>query len=331
VIPTIDARPPAADLDAALRYDVRRALAADPKCLSPKWLYDAAGSALFQEITRLPEYYQTRTERAILARCSSEIARATGARTLIELGSGSSDKTRLLIDALREEGTLRSYFPLDVSADALGEAGQALTAAYPWLTVRSTVSDFTDNLVLPSAAGPRLVIFLGGTFGNLLPAERSAFLSVLHSRLAPGDALLLGVDLVKDTSTMVAAYMDTAGATARFNRNVLARLNRELGGDFDVDSFDHVALWNAEREWIEMRLRSRRAQTVTLHGLGDLTVRFGAGEEMRTEVSAKFRPTGLASELASCGLELTRWWTDPNQLYGPALAAPAPDAPRGGR
>ncbi|MFH9428207.1 L-histidine N(alpha)-methyltransferase [Streptomyces sp. NPDC017615] len=302
--------------DAALRADVLDGLTADPRTLPPKWFYDARGSELFERITELPEYYPTRAEREILQNRSGEIAAASGARTLIELGSGSSRKTRHLIDAL---SSLEAYIPVDVSESALVQAGQALTAERPDLTVHALIADFTAPMTLPGTPGPRLVAFLGGTIGNLLPAERSDFLATVRSLLAPGDALLLGTDLVKDQAVLVRAYDDASGVTAAFNRNVLSVIDRELGADFDPDAFDHVARWDPEREWIEMRLRSRTAQTVKVPALG-LVVDFAAGEELRTEVSAKFRREGVAAELEKAGLELTHWWTDSEDRFALSLS-----------
>ncbi|AEW97025.1 MULTISPECIES: L-histidine N(alpha)-methyltransferase [Streptomycetaceae] len=312
---------PADAAGATLRADVRAGLTADPKQLPPKWFYDARGSELFEEITRLPEYYPTRAERAILRERSDAIAEAAGARTLVELGSGSSEKTRLLIDALRRRGTLERYIPVDVSDSALEQAGQALLADYPGLTVHAVVADFTERLDLPPGPGPRLVAFLGGTIGNLLPAERAAFLGSVRAALGPRDALLLGTDLVKDERTLVAAYDDAAGVTAEFNKNVLSVLRRELGADLTPEDFDHVALWNREQEWIEMRLRARTALTAKIPAL-DLAVRFAAGEELRTEVSAKFREAGVRTELKEAGLELTHWWTDEEGRFALSLARP---------
>ncbi|MGW7545014.1 L-histidine N(alpha)-methyltransferase [Streptomyces sp. NPDC054770] len=302
--------------DAALRADVLTGLTATPKTLPPKWFYDARGSELFEQITELPEYYPTRAEREILRTRSGEIATACGARTLVELGSGSSEKTRLLIDALTG---LEVYVPVDVSESALTQAGQALIAERPQLTVHALIADFTGRLELPETPGPRLLAFLGGTIGNLLPAERAAFLASVRGLLAPGDALLLGTDLVKDEGVLVRAYDDAAGVTAEFNKNVLAVVDRELGADFAPDAFDHVALWDAENEWIEMRLRSRVAQTVKVPAL-DLAVDFAAGEELRTEVSAKFRRDGVTAELAAAGLELTNWWTDSQGRFALSLS-----------
>ncbi|GGL64984.1 histidine N-alpha-methyltransferase [Streptomyces fumigatiscleroticus] len=302
--------------DAALRADVRQGLTRTPKTLPPKWFYDAHGSELFELITQLPEYYPTRAEREILLARSGEIAAATGARTLIELGSGSSDKTRHLIDALT---ALHTYVPVDVSESALTGAGRALLAERPGLDVHALIADFTAGLTLPDTPGPRLLAFLGGTIGNLPPAERAVFLASVRALLAPGDVLLLGTDLVKDERVLVRAYDDAAGVTAAFNKNVLAVVNRELGADFDAGAFDHVALWDAGQEWIEMRLRARRALTVKIPAL-DLAVDFTAGEELRTEVSAKFRQDGVRAELSAAELELTHWWTDDEGRFALSLS-----------
>lgn len=301
---------------AALRADVREGLTGSPRTLPPKWFYDARGSELFEEITELPEYYPTRAEREILLARAGEIAAVSGARTLVELGSGSSEKTRHLIDALTG---LHTYVPVDVSESALTLAGQALAAERPGLDVHALIADFTARLALPDTPGPRLVAFLGGTIGNLLPAERAVFLASARALLAPGDALLLGTDLVKDERVLVRAYDDAAGVTAAFNKNVLTVINRELGADFDPSAFDHVALWDAGHEWIEMRLRSRTAQTVKIPSLG-LVVDFAAGEELRTEVSAKFRQDGVREELSAAGLELARWWTDEKGRFALSLS-----------
>ncbi len=311
-------------LASSLREDARAGLTASPKSLPPKWFYDANGSALFEKITELPEYYPTKAERAILRSAAGQIAAASRARTLVELGSGSSDKTRLLLDALRAAGTLRTYVPVDVSEAALTGAGRRLLAEYPGLCVHALVSDFEYHLGLPDGddgQSPRMIAFLGSTIGNMLPAERAEFLARIRASLGDGDSLLLGTDLVKDPAILVAAYDDPAGVTAAFNKNVLAVLNAELGADFDLDTFDHVALWNPQAEWIEMRLRSSLAQRVRLPAIG-LTVRFGAGEEMRTEVSAKFRRDGIEKELAAAGFALRSWWTDPGGLFGLSLSVP---------
>jgi L-histidine N-alpha-methyltransferase len=287
--------------------------------VSPKWFYDAVGSELFTDITRLPEYYPTRAEREILISRSAEIASTTDAHSLVELGSGSSEKTRLLLDALREHGTLQEFVPLDVSTTALTEAANAIIADYPGLRVHGVVGDFTEHLGLLPGAAPRVVAFLGGTIGNLIPEERRKFLSSVRDVLDEGEWLLLGTDLVKDPDVLVRAYDDAQGVTAEFNRNVLRVINRELGGDFDVDAFEHVALWNAEQEWIEMRLRATRPVRVRLAEL-ELDVEFAEGEELRTEVSAKFRPEGVRSELEDAGFELRRWWTDAEGRFALSLA-----------
>ncbi|WP_030194425.1 L-histidine N(alpha)-methyltransferase [Streptomyces sp. NRRL S-87] len=305
--------------ETALRDDVLHGLTTTPKTLPPKWFYDGRGSELFEEITRLPEYYPTRAEREILVARAAEIAAASGARTLVELGSGSSDKTRHLIAAMP---ALDLYVPVDVSESALAGAARTLQAEHPSLRVHALLADFTKALELPDSPGPRLVLFLGGTIGNLLPAERAAFLRAVRAMLSPGDALLLGTDLVKDEGTLVAAYDDAAGVTAEFNKNVLAVINRELDADFHPDDFAHVAVWDAEQEWIEMRLRARSELSVKIRAL-DLVVPFEAGEEMRTEVSAKFRQERVAAELAAAGLELSRWWTDAAGRFALSLATAA--------
>ncbi|MEU3914467.1 L-histidine N(alpha)-methyltransferase [Streptomyces sp. NPDC029721] len=302
--------------DRALRKDVLRGLTRVPKELPPKWFYDARGSELFEEITRLPEYYPTRAEREILLGRAREIAAVTGARTLVELGSGSSEKTRHLIEALP---ALETYVPVDVSESALTGAAESLLAAHPGLKVHALLADFTAPLHLPDSPGPRLVVFLGGTIGNLRPAERAVFLASVRAMLSPGDALLMGTDLVKDEAVLVAAYDDAQGVTAEFDKNVLAVIDRELGADFHTADFDHVAVWNREHEWIEMRLRARSAVTVKIRAL-DLVVPFAEGEEILTEISAKFRQEGVRRELAEAGLELSQWWTDSEGRFALSLS-----------
>lgn len=308
----------------ALRHDVRVGLSADPKWLPPKWFYDARGSELFEEITLLPEYYPTRTERELLRRSVGQIAARAAVDTLVELGSGSSEKTRLLLDQLAATGSLRRYVPLDVSESALRGAMAAVAREYPALAVHGVVGDFTEHLeLLPaSQGGRRLVVFLGGTIGNLLPAERTGFLTALRAALEPGELLLLGAGLATDPAVMVPAYDDAAGVTAEFNRNVLHVLNRELGADFEVDAFDHLAVWDAAEEWIEMRLRARRAMTVQLPAVG-MTVHYAKGEEMRTEVSGKFRRDRLGAELVDAGFGDQVWWTDPLKRFALVLAEAA--------
>jgi L-histidine N-alpha-methyltransferase len=302
----------------ALREDARAGLTAEPKWLAPKWFYDARGSDLFEEITRLPEYYPTRAEREILQARSGEIAELTGAHTLVELGSGSSEKTRLLLDGLRDHGTLTTFVPLDVSESALRDAAAAINADYPALTVHGVVGDFTEHLDKLPGEPPRVVAFLGGTIGNLLPAERAEFYRSIHDVLEPGEWLLLGTDLVKDPATLVAAYDDSAGVTAEFNRNVLRVLNRQLGADFDVEAFSHRAIWDPENEWIEMHLRADRAMRVLIPEIG-LEVDFAEGEELSTEVSAKFRREGVTTELAKAGFTPGAWWTDSKNRFALSL------------
>jgi len=309
----------------ALRADVLAGLggpAGRPRTLPPKWFYDERGSELFDEITRLPEYYPTRAERSVLQAHADEIATATGADTLVELGSGTSEKTRLLLSALRDAGTLRRFVPFDVDASVLRAAGAAVAAEYPGVDVAAVCGDFERHLDELPREGTRLVAFLGSTIGNLEPGPRAQFLAGLANTLRPGDALLLGTDLVKDVRRLVAAYDDGAGITAAFNKNVLTVVNRELKADFDPDAFDHVALWDAAEERIEMRLRARTRQVVTVAAL-DLEVTFAGGEDLRTEVSSKFRRAGVERELAAAGLRLTRWWTDPAGDFGVSLSVPA--------
>jgi L-histidine N-alpha-methyltransferase len=293
----------------ALADDVRAGLTGSPKSLPPKWFYDDHGSELFDRITRLPEYYPTRTERSILIEHARDVAELTKADTLVELGSGTSEKTRLLLDALRDLGTLRRFVPFDVSEQTLRDAAAAIAEEYAGVAVHAVVGDFEQHLDRLPGGGTRVVAFLGSTIGNFAPGPRGAFLADLASTLVPGDALLLGTDLVKDADRLVAAYDDAAGVTAAFNRNVLSVLDRELDADFDPDAFDHVARWDADAEWIEMRLRSRHAQTAHVRAL-DLVVEFASGEEVRTEISAKFRRARVEQELAAAGFDLAEWWTD---------------------
>ncbi|OBG88426.1 dimethylhistidine N-methyltransferase [Mycobacterium sp. E802] len=303
----------------ALRRDVREGLTQSPKTLPPKWFYDAVGSDLFDQITRLPEYYPTRTEAQILREHSAEIVAAAGADTLVELGSGTSEKTRMLLDAMREGGQLRRFIPFDVDAGVLRTAGEAIGHEYPGVEINAVCGDFEEHLGKIPAVGRRLVAFLGSTIGNLTPGPRAEFLAALAEAMQPGDSLLLGTDLVKDAGRLVRAYDDSAGVTAAFNRNVLSVVNRELDADFALEAFDHVAKWNVEEERIEMWLRAGAPQQVRIAGL-DLDVTFEAGEEMLTEVSCKFRVDGVAGELAKAGLRQTHWWTDPAGDFGLSLA-----------
>ena len=303
----------------ALRRDVYDGLTQTPKSLPPKWFYDSAGSDLFDQITRLPEYYPTRAEAEILRDRATEIAAASGADTLVELGSGTSEKTRLLLSALRDRASLRRFIPFDVDAGMLQAASSAIFDEYPGIEIDAVCGDFEEHLGEIPKVGRRLIVFLGSTIGNLTTEPRAAFLAALSDTMQPGDTLLLGTDLVKDTGRLVRAYDDAAGVTARFNKNVLAVVNRELSANFDLDAFDHVARWNADEERIEMWLRASSPQHVRVDAL-DLTVDFAAGEEMLTEVSCKFRPDGVDAELAAAGLRRTHWWTDEAGDFGLSLS-----------
>ncbi|SHG15657.1 L-histidine Nalpha-methyltransferase [Jatrophihabitans endophyticus] len=309
-------------LNAQLARDVRAGLTADPKTLPPKYFYDAHGSDLFDRITRLPEYYPFRAERAALEAHASDIAAATGAQALVELGSGTSEKTRLLLRALQGAGTLTHFVPFDVDPAVLKDASAAVAEEYPQLEIEPIVGDFEQHLGLLPRHPARLVAFLGSTVGNLDPAQRERFLADVRHTLVDGDALLLGTDLVKDTDRLVAAYDDAEGVTAQFDKNVLSVINRDLGGRFDPDAFDHVARWDADEERIEMRLRSRWEQSVRIDAL-DLDVHLARDEEIRTEISSKFRRERVEAELAVAGLRLTHWWTDPAGDFALSLSQPA--------
>jgi L-histidine N-alpha-methyltransferase len=304
----------------SLADDALDGLTRPMKELPPKHLYDARGSELFDAICELPEYYQTRTERLILATHADDIVAQTGAVELVELGSGSATKTRVLLDAMESAGTLRRYVPVDVSATTVHAVAELFTGEYDGLSVYGVVGDFERHLSkLPEPVGPRLVPFLGGTIGNFPPGSRRRFLRGLGKILGPAGHLLLGVDLVKDPHVIEAAYDDSAGVTAQFNLNVLHVLNRELGANFDVGAFEHVAFFDREREWIEMRLRATEPQQVRVEAL-DLDITFAAREELRTEISAKFTPDGLRGDLAAAGLELVEFYTDPDELFAVSLA-----------
>jgi L-histidine Nalpha-methyltransferase len=304
----------------SLADDVLDGLTRPFKELPPKHFYDARGAELFDEICELPEYYPTRTERAILEQRAGEIADLTGAAELVELGSGTAAKTRVLLDALYSAGTLERYIPVDVTASMVRESAEELTREYPGLRVHGVIGDFERHLDrIPPAEGVRLVAFLGGTIGNFPPGSRRRFLRKIAALLGPRDRLLMGTDLVKDPRLLQAAYDDTRGVTAEFNRNVLRVLNRELQADFDPEDFEHVALFDADHEWIEMRLRARREHTTVVRDL-DLAVHFEAGEELRTEISAKFTPERVEGDLSAAGLELTHWLTDADALFALSLS-----------
>ncbi|MCB0963858.1 MAG: L-histidine N(alpha)-methyltransferase, partial [Acidimicrobiales bacterium] len=307
--PTIEVHLDAARWRSARAARARDTLTARPRSLDALWFYDEHGSDLFDEITRSPEYYQTRAERALLSAHAHDIA-DFGADTLVELGSGTSDKTTTLLDAMDAAGNLVRYIPFDVSEETLRAAVEALGERYPDLEFHGVVGDFHHHLGTIPGAERRLVAFLGGTIGNLRPDVRRSFLADLDAVLTPDDALLVGIDLVKDPTVIVAAYDDAAGVTAAFNRNALAVLNRELGGDFDIEAFEHVARWNAHERWIEMRLRARSAQRVRIEGL-DLDLELAEGEDILTEISAKFTVEGFSAELDDCGFDVDGTWVAP--------------------
>lgn len=310
-----------ADAAAAMARDVREGLSASPKELSPKYFYDERGSLLFEQITELEEYYPTRAERAILAERSAEILAAAGTPgTLVELGSGSASKTRHLLSAMRDAECLQTYVPVDISEEITHSTAETLVEEYPGLSVRGLVCDFESDLErIHDDGSARLIAFLGGTIGNLYPGERREFLTRIAALFGPGDHLLLGTDLVKDTTRLEAAYDDAAGVTAEFNKNVLAVLNRELAADFDLDAFQHVSRYDAREERMDIRLRSLVAQTVQLNEL-ELTIQFAAGEEMRTEISTKFTRERLEAVYSEAGLEMRGWFTDPAGDYALSLA-----------
>ena len=308
----------------SLANDVLDGLTRPFKELPPKHFYDARGSELFERICELPEYYPTRTEMAILEDRAAAIVDATGAGELVELGSGASDKARLLLDAMAAAGTLRRYVPFDVSESVVRAAADVLVDDYPGLRVHGVVGDFERHLGSlpdPEPGVPRIIALLGGTIGNFPPGTRRRFLRSIAGALGPEDSLLLGTDLVKDPVVIEAAYDDADGVTAEFNRNVLHVINRELDADFAVDAFEHVAFFDPRHEWIEMRLRAVRPCSVRVRALG-LRVEFAAGEELRTEISAKFSRRRLEADYAAAGLALTRWFVDPDQLFAVSLASP---------
>jgi len=312
-----------ADGAATMRRDVRGGLCAEPKELAPKYFYDERGSQLFEQITELPEYYPTRAERSILAERAAEIVAGAGEpRTLVELGSGSASKTRHLLSAMRDAGCLETYVPVDISEEITHETAEQLVDEYPGLAIRGLVCDFEHHLErIPNGGGSRLVAFLGGTIGNLYPEARGEFLARLAALFGPEDRLLLGTDLVKERERLEAAYDDASGVTAEFNKNVLRVLNRELGADFDLDSFEHVARYDAEHARMDIRLRSLAAQTIRVDGL-DMAVSFSAGEEMRTEISTKFTRERLQEAYDEAGLAMSGWFTDRDGDYALSLAQP---------
>lgn len=315
----IDVRLPPGGPLSGMADDVRAGLTKPFKELSPRYFYDERGSELFERITELPEYYPTRAERAILERHAGEICATAGEpATLIELGSGSAAKTRVLLDALRDCGSLRAYAPVDISEEITRSTAEAIACEYG-IRVHGLVCDYERDLERIPLRGPRIIAFLGGTIGNFEPHQRASFLARVANLLGPDDRFLLGTDLIKDPAVIEAAYNDSAGVTAQFNKNVLAVLNRELGADFELDTFEHVAFWDAENLWVDIRLRSLARQVVSLVAL-DMLVAFDRGEEMRTEISTKFAREGLARIYAEAGLEMTGWWADPDELFALSLA-----------
>ena len=320
--PTIDVHLSGTDLRDAMERDVRSGLTADPKNLPPVYFYDDRGSRLFDEITRLPEYYPTRSERSILDAHAKDIAQRSEADTLVELGAGTCEKSRVLLDAMQSTGLLERFVPLDVSDTTLWEAATALSEEYPGVAVSAVVGDFHQHLDRLPTDGKRLFAFLGGTIGNLDPGQRREFLIQLAKIMTMDDRLLLGTDLVKNRARLVNAYDDDAGVTAEFNRNVLHVLNRELGANFEPDRFEHVARWNEPDQRIEMWLRSSGDQQIHVSDL-DLDLAFRAGEEMLTEISTKFSPDALGAELSECGFVVESMWPSAGDEFLMTLARPS--------
>ncbi|MBI4897008.1 MAG: L-histidine N(alpha)-methyltransferase [Actinobacteria bacterium] len=306
----------------AFANDVNYGLGSEPRELPPKYFYDARGSRLFDRITELPEYYPTRTERAILERCAGQIVGIAGAETLVELGSGSSHKTELLLEPLIERAANPLYVPIDFSESAVREASVRLIEKYTGLRVHGVIGDFEKHLGGLPPAPARLFAFLGGTIGNMKSDHMAFFLKRLGRLLGPADSLLVGVDLVKESGELEAAYNDAQGVTAEFNKNVLATINDNLSGDFDLDGFDHIAFFDPENSWIEMRLRANAAQSVRIGAL-DMRLEFEAGDEIRTEISRKFSREEIERELRIAGLEPYGWYTDEDSRFALTLAAPA--------
>jgi L-histidine N-alpha-methyltransferase len=309
----------------AERAEVRRNLLRDLPRIDSKYFYDDVGSLLFEEITRLPEYYQTRTEEAILAEIADEIVALTGARELVELGSGAGRKIRLLLEAMRRRGQLERCVLLDINETFLSTSAEALADDYPEMAGHGVVGDFLRDLDSVGAGGNRLFIFLAGTIGNLYPRQLATFLESVRGVLGPNDSFLIGLDLVKDTARLEAAYNDGAGVTAEFNLNALRVLNRRFGTDFEIDAFEHVAFYDREQEWIEMRVRALRPTSASLGDSREIL--FRAGDEIRTEISRKFTRRSFIDALDGTGLELSAWFTDPGKFFASALVRPISEGP----
>ena len=303
----------------AFRTDVLEGLTKTPKRLPPKWFYDDRGSDLFDQITRLPEYYPTEAERSILTSQADSIAEASGADTLVELGSGTADKTRVLLNAMSKTGQLARFVPFDVSEGILRSSSAELLDEYPDLVISGVVGDFAHHLSKIPNEGTRVTALLGGTVGNFDPEERRAFLEDVVSGMNPGDTFLLGTDLVKDHDRLELAYNDPKGITAEFNKNVLHVLNAGVAANFNPENFEHYAKFDVENEWIDIRLRSQVDQDVRLADL-DLDIHFDEGEDLYTEISAKFTKERVSAELADVGLDLTEWWTDDRGDYALSLS-----------
>jgi len=310
---------PAGGTLAGLAEDVREGLSCPFKELPPKYFYDARGSKLFEQITELPEYYPTRAERSILESGAADIVAAAGPTTLIELGSGAAAKTRYLLDAMRDAGSLETYVPVDISEEITRRVAEELVSEYDGLRVHGVVCDYETHLERVPREEGGLIAFLGGTVGNFRPGPRRSFLARIATLMYPGDRFLLGTDLVKDPGVLEAAYNDSQGITAEFNKNVLRVLNRELNAGFEPEAFEHVAFWDADNEWIDIRLRSLVEQFIDIRDL-DMQVHFARNEEMRTEISTKFTRERLEASYADAGLELVEWWTDPEGLFALSLA-----------
>jgi len=309
---------PSATTEPALYEATRRGFQAEPKQLPTLWLYDERGSRLYEEITRLPEYYLPRREREILRARAAELAARTQARTLVELGAGAAKNTRLLLDALDVE----RFVPLDVSEEVLRASAEAIAASYPRISVEPLVGDFERDLVALPGDGRRLVALLGSTIGNLYPEQRARLLATLGD----DDAFLVGLDLVKDVARLEAAYDDGRGVTEAFVRNALTAVNRELEATFDQRRFAYEARWDPTHEWMDIGVRARRAHTVSIPRL-ELDVTFEDGEPLRVEVSAKFRRERFEPEAARAGLPIDAWWTDPDGDFAVALLTKRKEKP----